>query len=173
MPATPFIGQIMMFGGNFAPAGWALCNGQILPISQNDVLFALIGTTYGGDGVNTFALPDLSGRVPIHQGGLHVIGEFAGVENVTLTAAQLPVHSHTGGSTGNASRKPATDTDPAGRVFAVPSDGSNAYSGSSTGNLGGGLTTVSEGGNQPHSNLQPYTCVNFCIALFGIFPSRN
>lgn len=173
MPLDPYIGQIMMFGGNFAPAGWAFCSGQLMPISQNDALFALIGTTYGGDGVQTFALPDLRGRVPIHQGAAHVIGEAGGVESVTLTAAQLPVHSHAGGLTGNASSKPATDTDPAGRVFAVPSDGSNAYAGSSTGILGGGLTTASEGGSQPHANMQPYICVNFCIALFGIFPARN
>jgi microcystin-dependent protein len=173
MPATPIIGQIMMFGGNFAPRDWAFCNGQLLPISENEALFTLIGTTYGGDGQTTFALPDLRSRVPIHQGGIHVIGEQAGAEIVTLTATQLPVHSHVGGSTGNASSKPATDTDPAGRVFAVPSGGSSAYSGSSTGTLGGGLTTVSEGGNQPHNNLQPYLCVNFCIALFGIYPSRN
>lgn len=171
MPALPYIGQIMMFGGNFAPRDWALCNGQLLPISQNEALFALIGTTYGGDGQNTFGLPDLRGRVPIHQGAGRVVGGLAGVETATLTVQQLPIHSHIGGSTVNASSKPATDTDPAGRVFAVPSDGSSAYSSSSTGILGGGLTTASDGGNQPHSNIQPYTCVNFCIALFGVFPS--
>lgn len=172
MPAQPFIGQIMMFGGNFAPLGWAFCNGQLLPISEYEALFNLIGTTYGGDGMSTFGLPDLRGRVPVHQGAGFVLAETGGVESVTLTTAQLPVHSHAGGSTGNASSKPATDTDPAGRVFAVPSDGSNAYSGSSIGVLGGGVTTLAEGGSQPHDNMQPYHCVNFCIALFGIFPSR-
>jgi len=112
MPYQPYISQIMMFGGNFAPVGWALCNGQLMPIDQNEALFSLIGTTYGGDGQTTFALPDLRGRVPIHQGATHVIGELSGSENMNLLITQLPVHSHAGGPASNASSKPATDTDP-------------------------------------------------------------
>jgi microcystin-dependent protein len=173
MPLHSFVGQIMMFGGNFAPTGWALCNGQLLPISENDTLFNLLGTTYGGDGQTTFGLPDLRGRVPIHQGATHVIGEFSGVENVTLLTSQLSPHSHAVSTTGSASDKPATDTDPPGRVFAISNDGGNAFSATATGLLGGAISTASDGGSQPHGNMQPYTCVNFCIALYGIFPSRN
>ena len=174
MPAQPRIGQIMMFGGNFAPNGWALCNGQILPISENDALFNLLGTTYGGNGQTTFGLPDLRGRVPIHQQGTtHPVGEASGVENVTVLTSQLPSHSHTASTTGSASDKPASDTDPAGRVFAVPNDGGSSFSATGTGVLGGATNTATDGGNQPHDNMQPYTCVNFCIALYGIFPSRN
>jgi microcystin-dependent protein len=173
MPAQPHIGQIMMFGGNFAPRDWALCNGQLLPISQNDALFSLLGTTYGGDGQTTFALPDLRGRVPVHQTTTHPIGEFSGTENVTLLASQLPSHSHAAGTTGSASGKPATDTDPAGRVFAVPNDGGNSFSATAPSLLAGAATTGPDGGSQPHTNMQPYSCVNFCIALYGIFPSRN
>ncbi|GAA5120266.1 tail fiber protein [Luteolibacter yonseiensis] len=162
-----------MFGGNFAPKDWALCNGQLLPIAQNTALFSLLGTTYGGNGQTTFALPDLRGRVPVHQSVAHTIGELAGTESVTLLASQLAPHSHAVGTTGSASDKPATDTDPAGRVFAVPTDGGNSFSTTSTGVLGGAVNTGTDGGSQPHGNMQPYTCVNFCIALSGVFPSRN
>lgn len=173
MPVTPFVGQIMMFGGNFAPRDWALCNGQLLPIAQNTALFSLLGTTYGGNGQTTFALPDLRGRVPVHQAAAHTIGESSGTESVTLITSQLPAHSHAVNTSGSASDKPATDTDPAGRVLAVPNDGGNSFSATANGVLGGTVNTAIQGGTQPHSNMQPYTCVNFCIALAGVFPARN
>ncbi len=168
----------MMFGGTFAPRNWALCDGQILSIAQNTALFSLLGTTYGGNGQTTFALPDLRGRVPIHFGvgpGLssRSLGQVDGAENVALTGTQMPSHSHSGGMVAGASSQPASVTDPAGRVFAAPTDGGNVYSDAASGQLGGGGTLPSDGGNQPHSNIQPYTCINFCIATAGIFPSRN
>jgi microcystin-dependent protein len=174
--ATPFLGEIKMFAGNFAPRGYALCSGQLLPISLNDALFALLGTTFGGDGQTTFAMPDLRGRVPVHMGqgnGLsnYTLGETAGTETVALTTVQIPAHAHATPST-PASSQPATATDPAGRVFAVATDGSAAYGAAANGSLGG-PAIASEGGGQAHSNLQPFTCVNFIIALEGIFPSRN
>ena len=175
--ASPFIGQIDMFAGNFAPVGYAMCDGQILPISQNTALFALIGTTYGGNGQTTFALPDLRSRVPVHQGqgtGLsnYVMGQAAGVENTTLLTTQIPSHSHPNAAGAGASDAPATATDPAGRVWAVPTDGSNAY-GTADGSMGGGGTLANQGGNQPHNNVQPFLCIHFIIALEGIFPSQN
>lgn len=169
----------MMFGGNFAPRGWALCDGQLMPISGNEALFALIGTTYGGDGITTFGLPDLRGRVPLHQGqgpGLanYTIGQKAGTEAVTLISTQLPVHNHASTIGSGASSQPATATDPAGRAFAVPTDGSNAYANSADGSMGGsGSSLPINGGSQPHDNVQPFLCVNFCICLEGVFPSRN
>ena len=168
----------MMFGGNFAPSGWALCNGQLMPISENNALFALIGTIYGGDGQTTFALPNLQGRVPVHQGqgpGLanYVIGQSGGQESEVLTLNQLPAHNHANAGTPGACDGPATATDPAGRVFAIPTDGSNAFATAATGVMGGGGTLPSQGGNLPHDNMQPYQCVSFVISLFGIFPSRN
>lgn len=167
-----------MFGFAFAPKFHAFCNGQILSISQNTALFSLLGTTYGGNGVQNFALPDLRGRVPIHLGsggGLtpRVQGESSGTENVTLLTTQLPVHNHVyTGATTPASSLPATETDPAGHVFAVPTDGSSAYSNSAGAGFGS-VTSESTGGTQPHTNIQPYLCVNFVIALSGVFPSRN
>jgi len=174
----PFLGSIMMFGGTFAPVGWAFCDGTILSIAQNTALFSLLGTTYGGNGTTNFALPDLRGKVPIHFGqgpGLsnRSLGELSGSENETLISSQMPAHGHPGGPAAGASSQPATATDPAGRVFAVPNDGSNAYSNTANGQLGGGANLPSDGGGQPHSNLQPYLCINFCIATQGIFPSRN
>ena len=172
-----FIGQLKIFAGNFAPLGWAFCSGQLLPIDQNSALFALIGTIYGGDGMTTFALPNLQGRVPVHQGqgpGFtnRVIGQTGGTESVTLSVNQIPAHTHSQ-ITPPASSLPATHTEPAGHVFAVPIDGSAAYSNSSNATLNGGGNLPIEGGGQPHNNLQPYLCVNFIIALQGIFPSRN
>src|SRR6478609_2582952 len=175
---TPFLGEIVMFGGDFPPKGWALCQGQSLSIAQNTALFSLLGTTYGGNGTTTFALPDLRGRAPIHLGqgpGLsnRVIGQLGGAEAVTLTLSQLPAHVHTSIGTAPASGQPATETDPAGHVFAVPADGSSAYATSSNAQLGGVETSGSSGGSQPHENLQPYLCVNFIIATEGVFPSQN
>jgi len=174
----PFLGSIMMFGGTFAPVGWAFCDGTLLSISQNSALFALLGTQYGGNGTTNFALPDLRGRVPIHFGqgpGLsnRVIGQASGTETEALNTNQMPAHSHSGGTSAGATSQPATATDPAGRVFAVPLDGGSSYSNAANGQLGGGASLPVEGGSQAHSNLQPYTCISFCIATQGIFPSRN
>ena len=172
--SQPYIGEIRMFGGNFAPAGWALCQGQLMPISENDTLFNLIGTTYGGDGQETFALPDLQGRIPLHQGqgpGIsqnYSIGEKAGVETVTLTTQQLPIHNHAF----LASTSAAVSTDPTNQVIAQTSqihifteDVANKQMNPSA------LTPV--GGNQPHDNMQPFLVLNFIISLFGIYPSQT
>jgi len=156
-----------MFGGNFAPAGWMLCEGQLLDIGSNDVIFALIGTTYGGDGQTTFALPDLRGRLPIHQGGGYVIGGNGGTENVALTVNQIPAHAHAAlGSSADAERR-----NPKGALLAKPRDAAYASAGAIT--PMNASNSGSAGGSQPHSNLQPYLCVNFIISLFGIFPSPN
>lgn len=169
--SNPFVGEMRMFGGNFAPAGWAFCSGQLMAISQNDVLFALIGTTYGGDGVNTFGLPDMRGRIPVHQGTLigttFVIGQVSGSENVTLLSTQLPSHNHAipASSTGKST------TDPTGGVPAT----SNVapYTQSVQDTAMGAQMIGPAGGNQPHDNMMPFLCVSFIISLFGIFPSRN
>lgn len=164
--AQPYVGEIRMFGGNFAPAGWALCDGQLLPISENETLFQLIGTTYGGDGQTTFVLPDLRGRLPIHQGGGFTLAQNGGAESVTLTTNQIPVHSHPL----LASASVATGDNPAN---AVPGQ-SPSISLYEADVPGAGLNAAAislVGGSQPHDNFQPYLCVNFIISLFGIFPS--
>jgi microcystin-dependent protein len=170
-----------MFGGNFAPVGWAFCSGQILPISENDTLFQLIGTTYGGDGQETFGLPDLRGRVPIHQGtgpGLstYVIGQAAGTETVTLTTNQMPLHSHTL----MASTTPATLPSPTNAVPGVVNPTASQYSfyvvpGTSTMVQAPMAATsiMPFGGSQAHENLMPALAVSFIISLFGVFPSQN
>lgn len=164
--SDPFIGEIRMFGGNFPPAGWAFCDGQTLVISQNDVLFALIGTTYGGDGQETFALPDLRGRVPIHQTQTHPIGERAGTEQVTLTQPQMPAHTHPLlGSTAPASPLAL----PAGSVLASNA-ASALYDTNPTQSMSAAAVTVT-GSSQPHDNMAPYLCISFIISLFGIFPT--
>ncbi len=168
---NPFIGEIRIFGFNFPPAGWAQCNGQLLAIAANDALFALLGTTYGGDGVSTFALPDLRSRVPIHQGqgpGLspYVIGQMAGVEAVTLTTSQIPQHNHVlnaFASTGTGGLAPSGGV-PANTQGSVNGTANTTFAAPAIG---------PSGGSQPHENLQPYLTLNFCISLFGIFPSRN
>lgn len=175
--SDPYIGEIRMFGGTFAPAGWAMCQGQLMPISENDALFSLIGTTYGGDGQETFGLPDLQGRVPMHQGGGFVIGEKGGVETVTLTVQQIPSHNHqvASATAENGSNVPSNSTilaneGPPGQstvfTYKNPFDGQNqvTLSASSIGPAGG---------SQPHENLQPYLTVTFIISLFGIFPTQN
>jgi microcystin-dependent protein len=159
----PYIGEIRMFAGNFAPAGWAFCNGQLIPISENDALYTLIGTTYGGDGQETFALPNLQSRVPMHAGNGNTLAEMAGVEEVTLTVQQIPVHSHPP----LGSNSLATQTTAGGGMFAQSV--ASLYAGVSPVNLSPqAITPV--GGSQPHTNIQPYLCINFIISLFGIFP---
>jgi microcystin-dependent protein len=168
--AQPFIGDIKMFGGNFAPYGYAFCNGQLMPISQNQALFALIGTTYGGDGVNTFALPDLRGRVPMHIGPGFVQGQRAGTETVTLLTTQLPVHNHTAGCTDGS----ANQASPKGNIWATEPNGITAFYTELAADATMNANVVSlAGGSQPHTNLQPLLAINFIIALFGVFPSRN
>lgn len=169
--SNPFIGEIRMFGGNFAPAGWAFCSGQLVAISQNDALFALIGTTYGGDGQNTFGLPDMRGRIPVHQGtgagGTFVIGQVSGTENVTLITTQIPSHNHSIPSSATGK----TTTDP---TAGVPATSTAAPYTQSSQDTSLGVQTVGfSGGNQPHDNMMPFLCVSFIISLFGIFPSRN
>lgn len=164
--AQPYVGEIRMFAGNFAPAGWMFCEGQLLPISENETLFQLIGTTYGGDGQSTFALPDLRGRLPLHQGNGFILAETGGAEEITLTVQQISAHSHP--------------------LLGTATNGNQASPGA---NLLAGSTTITPyapeipaaamaptaigpvGGSQPHTNFQPYLCVDFIISLFGIFPS--
>lgn len=163
--AQPYVGEIRMFAGNFAPAGWMFCEGQLLPISENETLFQLIGTTYGGDGQSTFALPDLRGRVPLHQGNGFILAETGGVEEVTLTVNQIPAHSHPLlASTGT-----ANNTVPASSVFATALQ--DLYLEDITPVNLSPAAMSSTGGSQPHNNFQPYLCVNHIISLFGIFPS--
>jgi microcystin-dependent protein len=166
--AQPYVGEIRMFAGNFAPAGWMFCEGQLLPISENETLFQLIGTTYGGDGESTFALPDLRGRIPIHQGNGFILAETGGAEEITLTVQQIPAHSHPAlGSTSIAS-----STDPAGNVFArVTVAAVFPYGTDNPPQIISPQAVGSVGGSQPHTNFQPYLCVNYIISLFGIFPS--
>ncbi len=162
----PYVGEIRMFGGNFAPAGWAFCNGQLLPISDNETLFNLIGTTYGGDGESTFALPDLQGRLPLHQGNSYILAETGGTEQVTLITNQLPVHTHA--VLGSSATADAST--PENNIFgsSVGFDGYFPDPESLTFNTNA-VTPV--GGNQPHENMMPYLAVSFIISLFGIFPS--
>ena len=164
--AQPYVGEIRMFAGNFAPAGWMFCEGQLLPISENETLFQLIGTTYGGDGQSTFALPDLRGRLPLHMGNNYILAETGGVEEVTLTTQQIPIHNHPAGclsTDGNSVSPtgglPAVNTTTLAYGTIPPQIAMNAAS------------IVPAGGSQPHTNFQPYLCVDFIISLFGIFPS--
>ena len=166
--AQPYIGEIRIFAGNFAPAGWAFCNGQLLPISENDALFTLIGTTYGGDGQETFALPDLQGRIPIHQRQGAILGEKQGTEEVTLTVNQIPAHSHPMIASSNT----ATQTTPDTTVLGVPTT-VDLYRAGSVGTTMAPQAIDPAGGSQPHTNLQPYLCINYIISLFGIFPSQG
>lgn len=171
--SNPYVGEIRMFGGSFAPVGWALCQGQLLPISENEVLFQLIGTTYGGDGESTFALPNLQSRVPVHMGtgpGLstYTIGEAAGVESVTLTTGQIPQHNHAF----LASLGAAASTDPTNQVIAQSSQ-IHLFTEDAAPRQMNPSTLQPQGNSQPHENMQPYLAINFIIALFGVFPSQN
>lgn len=168
----PYIGEIRLFGGTFAPQGWALCDGQLLAISANEALYALLGTTYGGDGQTTFALPDLRGRVPVHQGqgpGLsnRALGEAGGTETVTLVGPELPAHAHTLAANSGT----GTQSNPAGNVWAA---GPTAFIGPGSADLTmAGPAVGPAGGSQPHDNMLPFQAVNFIIALEGIFPSQT
>ena len=169
--SDPYIGEIRMFGGNFAPLNWALCNGQPMSIAEYDALYSLLGTTYGGDGVNTFNLPDLRGRIPVHQGTnigtTFVIGQVTGTESVTLTMGQLPSHTHTANCNGTATGSQS----PANAIWAAYDQ--NQYTDQATPNQmnAGALRTA--GGNQPHENRMPFLTINFIISLSGIYPVRG
>ncbi len=166
--AQAFLGEVRWVAFNFAPRGWASCNGQLLPILQNQALFSLMGTTFGGDGRVNFALPDLRSRAPIHVGSGHVLGERAGAESHVLTLAELPSHSHAL----MADPREATETSPAGKVPAKTSDGSSAYGSlASTTMMAGSVSSA--GGGQAHENMKPFIALNCVIALQGIFPSPN
>jgi microcystin-dependent protein len=181
--SEPFLGQISIFAGNFAPRGWALCNGQILAIATNTALFSLLGTTYGGNGQTTFALPDLRGRAALHQGqgpGLssYDLGEVGGVESVTLIQTQIPAHNHTATVTINAAASPLSASDDPSNQVPAGGSGQSVYASTPDGTtkMNAGMATAVigiAGGSQPHENRQPYLCVNYIIALQGIFPSRN
>jgi microcystin-dependent protein len=165
--SSPFIGEIRMFAGNFAPAGWAFCNGALMPIDQNDTLFNLIGTTYGGDGQTTFALPNLQSRLPVHVGPGFALAQTGGAESVTLTTSQIPAHSHVPQCSSNA----GSQAGPGNGVWAVA--GSNLYSDVAP-TLAMAATAIgSSGGSQPHDNMNPFLVVNFILSLFGIFPSQT
>jgi microcystin-dependent protein len=166
--SSPFIGEIRMFAGNFAPVGWAFCNGAIIPISQNDALFNLIGTTYGGDGQNTFALPNLQSRVPVHVGPGFALGQTGGAETVTLTTSQIPAHSHVPLSDNNLAGLPS----PANNVWAA-NNTLTPYSNAAPDQVMNPSAIGSSGGSQPHDNMVPFLVINFILSLFGIFPSQT
>jgi microcystin-dependent protein len=166
--AQPYVGEIRMFAGNFAPAGWMFCDGQLLPISENETLFQLIGTTYGGDGESTFALPNLQSRVPIHQGNGFILAEQGGVEDVTLTLQQIPTHTHSVQASLNAGNASA----PANNLTAQNASVTIYRAQDPVANMNAQAVSAS-GGSQPHTNLQPYLTINFIISLFGIFPSPS
>lgn len=171
--AQPYVGEIRIFAGNFAPAGWMFCEGQLLPISENETLFQLIGTTYGGDGQETFSLPDLRGRLPLHQGqgpglGNYILAETGGAEEVTLTVNQIPAHTHAMlGST-----SPGSQASPVGFIPAASNTVSLYKAAAPTAAMANEVI-LPIGGSQPHSNFQPYLCLDFIISLFGIFPSQT
>jgi microcystin-dependent protein len=165
--AQPYVGEIRMFAGSFAPAGWMFCEGQLLPISENETLFQLIGTTYGGDGQTTFALPDLRGRIPVHQGAGFTLAQAGGEEKITLTVQQIPPHSHPF----VASADSATQASPASRALAR-TNAINLYSATAPNVTMAAQAVSTAGGGQAHDNMQPYLSVNFIISLFGIFPSQ-
>jgi len=173
----PFVAEIRIFPFNFAPRGWAFCDGQILPISQNTALFSLLGTTYGGNGQSTFALPDLQGSAPMHPGqgpglSLHDLGEMSGTDTVTLLQSEIPNHTHTLRGNNTLGDTPVPNSSPTGNALARLA---NAYQSNTSANLVqmNFAALPPAGGDQPHNNLQPYLTLNFCIALQGVFPPRT
>ena len=163
--SEPFLAELRIMSFNFPPKGWALCNGQLLPINQNQALFSILGTTYGGNGQTTFALPNLRGRVPMHMGNGHTEGEAAGSPSVTVNISQMPAHTHfvQASTTNGDVNAPAAHLLAASPIYAGPSNFQSLNP----------QTITNVGGGQPHENRQPYLCLNFCIALQGIYPSRN
>jgi microcystin-dependent protein len=186
MSAEPFLGEIQLFALNYAPKSWAMCNGQLLPINQNQALFALLGTTYGGNGQTTFALPDLRGRAPLHEGNSHPLGQSSGAAAVTITAAEMPAHTHiidvsavtltarcrtsTGDQLTPVGGAPAAVIGP---DMAYTQQAPDADMAAGTVTMGGTVTAANSGGGQPHNNQQPYLVLNYCIALSGIFPTQG
>jgi microcystin-dependent protein len=164
--SQPFVGEIRIFAGNFAPAGWMFCEGQQLAISENETLFQLVGTTYGGDGQENFNLPDLRGRLPMHQGNGFILAEQGGAEEITLTVSQTPAHAHPLLATTTV----GTAASPQNSLLAA-SGSSNVYRAGPSAAALSNQTVGPVGGSQPHTNFQPYLCVDFIISLFGIFPS--
>ncbi len=172
--SDPFIGEIRMFAGNFAPRGWAFCDGQLLAVSQNNALFSLFGTTYGGDGRTTFGLPELRGRIPIHAGqgpGLnnYRLGQKSGTELVTLTPQQMPSHTHTFGVRNGL----GTSASPEGHTLAEYDPTEDLYTSRTPNQTAASGTIGNTGGTQPHGNMMPFLCVNFIVSLLGIYPSRH
>jgi len=165
--SQPYVGEIRMFAGNFAPAGWAFCNGALMAIADNDVLFTLIGTTYGGDGQTTFALPNLQSRIPVHQGPGFALAQTGGVESVTLTTSQIPAHSHAPSCFSAAGNQAS----PTGGVWASTSPATQ-YSTQAPSVLMAAGACSPNGGSQPHDNMVPFLVINFIISLFGVFPSQ-
>jgi microcystin-dependent protein len=169
---NPYVGEIRMFGGNYAPYGWAFCDGSLIPISDNPTLFNLIGTTYGGDGVQTFGLPNLLGRMPIHAGqgqGLtqtYILGQLGGLEQISLLPSQIPSHTHAL----NGSTDAATANTPTGNVLA---DAAKTYISKSAGAAMAAASVAPAGGSAPHDNMMPFLCVSFIISLYGIYPSQS
>lgn len=164
--SLPYVGEIRLFAGNFAPNGWAFCSGQLVAIAENETLFNLIGTTYGGDGQNTFQLPDLQGRVPVHQGPGFLIGQRGGSESVTLSASQMPMHTHVLRASTLDARLGTADN----AVLAAPT---TASYGSGAANMPMGAAVTQTSGGQPHENMAPFATVSYIISLFGVFPSQN
>ena len=179
--SEPFLSEIKIVSFNFPPKGWALCNGQLLPINQNQALFALLGTTYGGNGQTNFALPNLRGRLPIHVGNGHTLGEAAGSTSVTLNIQQLPTHTHALMARTDVVLPDPGPQDPTGKLYAKPqiaiqggqTQSVNLYGSPANLTPLNGQSVSSVGGSQPHNNMMPYLTLNFIIALQGIFPSRN
>jgi len=177
--ANPFVAEIRIFGFNFAPKGWAFCNGQLMPISQNTALFSLLGTTYGGDGKSTFALPDMQGNTPMHIGGnqpgpglsLHDLGEMSGSQNVSLIESEIPIHTHSMMAT----IQPGEDPAPSPQEILGRSTGASLYQNNTSSNVVqlGAAALSATGGSLPHNNMMPYLTMNFCIALQGVFPPRS
>lgn len=166
--AQPYIGEIRIFAGSFAPAGWMLCNGQLLPISENDALFVVLGTRYGGDGQETFALPNLQSRVPLHQGNGFIAGESGGSESVTLTTNQIPAHSHPMLGSTDIANSPNPQDNVVARSGQV-----NMFLNSAPTVAMSNQSVTPVGGSQPHTNMQPYLCLNYIISLFGRFPTQT